>query len=227
MRIAAYGAALLVCSAICATIIYAPQSRSALVLGLMIFGGAGVFALDQLVVALRLRRRSFHSRLSGPLGATLTLARVRGVAIRAHWSLPLGLFFFSFGGGLVAAAGVTFLVLIHELGHAAVVVRLGYRVRALTFHAFGGECGWDGMATEREEAKIALAGPVAQLVVLGLALLAPRLPRDIRDVLVERNALLIALNLLPIGSLDGATAIRLLRMSPRRARRRPRDEYLN
>ena len=51
MRIAAYGAALLVCSAICATIIYAPQSRSALVLGLMIFGGAGVFALDQLVVA--------------------------------------------------------------------------------------------------------------------------------------------------------------------------------
>jgi len=72
-----------------------------------------------------------------------------------------------------------------------------------------------------------LAGPLAQLVVLGLALLAPRLPRDVRDVLVDRNALLIAFNLLPIGPLDGATAIRLLRMRPRRPRRRPRDEYLN
>jgi len=227
MKIAAYGAALLVCSAICATIIYAPESRTGLVLGLMIFGGGGLFALDQFVAGLRLQRRSFLSRLSGPLGATLTLARVRGVAIRAHWSLPLGLFFFSFGGGLVAAAGVTLLVMIHELGHAAVVVRLGYRVRALTFHAFGGECGWDGTATRREEAEIALAGPLAQLVVLGLALLAPRLPRDVRDVLVDRNALLIAFNLLPIGPLDGATAIRLLRMRPRRPRRRPRDEYLN
>ncbi len=227
MKIAAYGGAFLVCSAICATIIYAPQSRTALVLGLMIFGGGGVFALDQLVVALRLERGSFLSRWSGPLGATLTLARVRGVAIRAHWSLPLGLFFFSFGGGLVTAAGVTLLVLIHELGHAAIVVRLGYRVRALTFHAFGGECHWDGTATEREQAEIALAGPLAQLVVLGLALLAPRLPRDIGNVLVDRNALLIALNLLPIGPLDGATAIRLLRMRSRRTRRRPRDEYLN
>jgi len=227
MKIAAYGAALLVCSAICATIIYAPESRTGLVLGVMIFGGGGLFALDQVVIGLCLRRRSFLSRLSGLLGATLTLARVRGVAIRAHWSLPLGLFFFSFGGGLVAAAGVTLLVMIHELGHAAVVVRLGYRVRALTFHAFGGECGWDGTATGREEAEIALAGPLAQLVVLGLALLAPRLPRDVRDVLVDRNALLIAFNLLPIGPLDGATAIRLLRMRPRRPRRRPRDEYLN
>ena len=227
MKIAAYGAAFLVCSGICATIIYAPQSRTALVLGLMIFGGGGLFALDQFVAGLRLQRRSFLSRLSGPLGATLTLARVRGVAIRAHWSLPLGLFFFSFGGGLVAAAGVMLLVLIHELGHAVVVVRLGYRVRALTLHAFGGECDWEGTPTEREEAEIALAGPFAQLVVLGLALVAPRLPWDIRDVLVGRNALLIALNLLPIGPFDGATAIGLLRMRPRRTRRRPRDDYLN
>jgi Zn-dependent protease len=99
-------------------------------------------------------------------------------------------------------------------------------VRALTLHAFGGECDWEGTATEREEAEIALAGPLAQLVVLGLALVAPRLPLDIRDVLVDRNALLIAVNLLPIGPFDGATAIRLLRMRPRRSRRRPRDESL-
>jgi len=224
MKIAAYGAAFLVCSGICATIIYAPQSRTALVLGLMIFGGGALFALDQFVFGLRLRRRSFLGRF---LGATLTLTRVRGVAIRAHWSLPLGLFFFSFGRGLVAVAGAMLLVLIHELGHAAVVVRLGYRVRALMFHAFGGECEWDGTATEREVAEIALAGPLAQLVVLGLALLAPRLPRDLRDILVDQNALLIALNLLPIGPLDGATAIRLLWMRPRRTGRRPRDEYLN
>jgi len=53
MRIAAYGAALLVCSAICATIIYAPQSRSALVLGLMIIGVTWFNRLNLIPLGLR------------------------------------------------------------------------------------------------------------------------------------------------------------------------------
>ncbi len=229
-KTAVYGAAFLLCSAICVVIIYAPASKSDLVLGLVIFGSAGLFAFDQLVVALRPRSRSLLSRLSGRLGATFTVVRIRGIAIRVHWSWPLGLLLFSLGGGIVAVVGIALLVLIHELGHAAVAIRLGHRVRALTFHAFGGECEWEGTATEREEAQIALAGPLAQLVVLGLALLAPRLPANIRDVLVQRNALLIVLNLLPVRPLDGATAIRLLGLrlrQRRRTRRRSPDRYLN
>jgi len=82
MKIAAYGGAFLVCSAICATIIYAPQSRTALVLGLMIFGGGGSVRARSTRGRAPSREGFVPQPLVGPLGATLTLARVRGVAIR-------------------------------------------------------------------------------------------------------------------------------------------------
>lgn len=76
-----------------------------------------------------------------PASGYFTLGRVRGAPVRFHWSAPLGAFAFT-GFQLSPAlwAGWLLLVVIHELGHAALVRRFGHQVVAVRVHAFGGDC---------------------------------------------------------------------------------------
>ena len=66
---------------------------------------------------------------------TLRIASYRGAPILLHWSLALGLL--AFGGfGWVPGfwVGFTVLILLHELGHAYLVRRMGYPVQAVVVH---------------------------------------------------------------------------------------------
>jgi Zn-dependent protease len=141
---------------------------------------------------------------------------LRGIPIRFHWSVLLGAFLFS-GFRFAPAFWLSFpvLVLVHELGHAWVIRRLGHRALAVEVTGFGGTCHWDPrFASRLHHALVAWGGVGAQVVLLLAAVTylfvtgGPRLPweAEVLHVFTTTNVMLIALNLLPIAPLDGARA---------------------
>lgn len=149
----------------------------------------------------------------------LTIARFRGVPVRLHWSTALGALFFG-GMRFVPAFWLAFVVLVvvHELGHAVVVQRLGHRALAVDVTGFGGLCHWDPRrATALDHYLVAWGGVFAQFLLLLLTLTytlilgAPTSAAEAQIVsaFTTTNLWVIALNLLPISPLDGAQAWRL------------------
>lgn len=163
----------------------------------------------------------------------LTLGRIAGVPVRAHWSVPIGAVVFSrFSWAPGFWVGFVLLVLIHELGHAAVVKACRASVIEVNLHALGGECRYVGGVSALQNALISWGGVLGQLVVLIVALVLryavtspPLFVRELLSVWIDSNLMLMAINLVPIAPLDGATAWKLpglLREWWRRRRQRSR-----
>lgn len=145
----------------------------------------------------------------------LTVARVRGIPVRFHWTTPLCAII---AGRLefVPAlwAGYILLVLLHEIGHAAVVRYYGHEVESIDVHGFGGLCRWSGSATPIERAAIAWGGVWAQMVIFvaahavnlawGPAASGP--VGQLFHVATTVNLWVMAINLVPLPPLDGAEA---------------------
>lgn len=141
----------------------------------------------------------------------LTLARFRGAPIRLHWSLALGVLFvsglhFDPGGWL----GYVLVILLHELGHAALAKRYRMQVLEVMLHGMGGHCRYAGLPSPWERSVIASGGILAQLVVLAVALplsyflVEGPMTAGLFHALVRTNVLLMVVNLIPIAPLDGA-----------------------
>ncbi len=145
----------------------------------------------------------------------LQIARIRGAPVRLHWSVALGAVFFT-GLHFEPAAWFAFLalVLIHELGHAAVVFSCRLGVAGIDVLAFGGVCRWSGESTPLQRAVIAWGGVLAQLalcavtwgVVVATGPPTSRFGAEVASVFTETNLWMVMLNLLPIPPLDGGTA---------------------
>jgi stage IV sporulation protein FB len=153
----------------------------------------------------------------------LHLGHIRGAAIRVHWSLPLGMWMFSrFEFRPWAWLFIALLVLIHELGHAAVVWASGRKVIAIDLLPIGGLCHWDGgHVSNWQRAAIAFGGVWAQLIVLVVAWLV-RATVGVPDALwayeamgvfISTNLFMMAFNLMPIPPLDGATCWKFVPLS--------------
>ncbi|MDQ3035773.1 MAG: hypothetical protein M3Y87_25445 [Myxococcota bacterium] len=164
-------------------------------------------------------------------GGTLVISRGRGaVPIRLHWSLAIAMALagrFTLGG----AVGIFVVILVHELGHAALVRARGLRAIGIEMHWMGGECRYDGSgASPLDVSIVAWGGVAAQAVLLAIAWPLARILEptgvlgDLAYALVVPNFVIMALNLLPIGPLDGARAWALLPMLGRRAGRRRLEE---
>jgi Zn-dependent protease len=115
----------------------------------------------------------------------VTLLKLRGIPIRAHWTLALGLPFFAwimaseyFGTtsegwawGAALAVALFVSVTLHELAHSLVALRLGTSIREIILLPIGGA---SVMTTPPREPKseflIAGVGPLASLA-LGVVLL--------------------------------------------------------
>jgi hypothetical protein len=142
----------------------------------------------------------------------LQLGPLGGVAVRLHWTLPLGAFALS--GARVDPLlwlSVLGLISIHELGHLAVVKAVGAQPVTIDLMGYGGACRWNGSPSAIGRAAIAWGGIAAQLVLLALiqlcvAIAPDLLPARIIWVGTIASSWLIALNLLPIAPLDGAEA---------------------
>jgi Zn-dependent protease/CBS domain-containing protein len=107
-------------------------------------------------------------------------------------------------------------VLAHELSHALVARRLGLKVEGITLFIFGGATTIEADSnTPREEALIAIAGPVTSLVLgavfvgMGLAVEHPQLGA-LAGWLGFVNLALGAFNLIPGFPMDGGRVLRAL-----------------
>ncbi|WP_086728772.1 site-2 protease family protein [Streptomyces carpinensis] len=163
---------------------------------------------------------------------SIRLGSIRGLAIRAHWSVPLVLLFFAYSlavwtlpgyaPGLAAAvyavAGVVGALLllaslvVHEAAHALMAGRAGISVRDVTLWALGGLTRMDRPTTARTAFSVAVSGPVASLLLGGISLGAAagvettlrwRVPVAVLAWLGGTNLLLGVFNLLPAAPLDG------------------------
>jgi Zn-dependent protease/CBS domain-containing protein len=107
-------------------------------------------------------------------------------------------------------------VLAHELSHAIVARRLGLKVGGITLFIFGGATTIEtDSASARDEALIALAGPLTSLVIGGLLLVAGALiPQAQVQALVGWlgviNVALGGFNLVPGYPMDGGRVLRAI-----------------
>jgi Zn-dependent protease len=150
----------------------------------------------------------------------LQVARIKGVGIRVHWTTPIGLFVFGgFGFAPIVWAGLLFIILVHEAGHAVLARALGLWPRTIDVHGAGGRCIYEGRPSDVQRSVIAWGGVLAQALVFVVArrvgeLFAevggPRFELTI-SLLTFANAVFLVVNLLPIPGLDGAAAWPLFR----------------
>lgn len=146
------------------------------------------------------------------------LGQLRGAELRLHWSLPVGAVVF---GSLrfepVLWLAFLAVIVLHELGHAALISALGLELSGVDVTGFGGHCRFRGNADGLDHALIAWGGLVAQGVLLLCTLLVTAVfghATSHAGALVEHafvaiNLWVIGLNLLPFAPLDGARAWRL------------------
>jgi Zn-dependent protease len=148
----------------------------------------------------------------------LQLGRFRGVPIRAHVLLPLGALFFSgFRYEPGAWLGFVLVILLHEIGHALLIMRYGLGISSIDLHAYGGATRWSGRATDRQRSVVAWGGVLAQAALFGattafVGVAGPpgtEFGAELVYVFTTTNLWLMALNLLPFPPLDGAQAWKL------------------
>jgi Zn-dependent protease/predicted transcriptional regulator len=129
-----------------------------------------------------------------------------GLAPQAYWAMAAG-----------GAAGLFASIIFHEMAHALVARRFGIAIRGITLFIFGGVAEMDGEpASARGELLMALAGPLASLLLAGamLALTAAigGAERGAVDgvtwYLAIINGVLALFNLIPAFPLDGGRVLR-------------------
>lgn len=115
--------------------------------------------------------------------------------------------------GVASALLLLLSVLVHEGAHAVVAARLGHRVDRIVADVWGGHTVYDG-GTSRpgSSAAIAVSGPLANLVVAGVAYVARGWVGDgtanlLVSYLLLGNLLLGVVNLLPGLPLDGGFVV--------------------
>ncbi|QQE77002.1 site-2 protease family protein [Alicyclobacillus sp. SO9] len=153
--------------------------------------------------------RVLQNRLSLKLGV---LGKVR-----LH-PLLLGLVALAVGVGLWKSVVVLFLlVMLHELGHAAVAEYLGYEVEEVSLLPFGGvakmSLGNIGFMP-RHEAFIAIAGPVVNFLLIFVSYilwLTHFWSHSFFLTVVHMNLWIALFNLLPAMPLDGGRILRAAR----------------
>ncbi len=154
---------------------------------------------------------------------SLTLGKVTGIPIRAHWTIVVIAVLFGFYlaqplGWL--AAGIAMLaffvsILLHELAHALAARRYGVGTESIDLWALGGVARLDREApTPRAEGVIAAAGPLASLLIGVPAFFAGWMMASYAVFWIGFiNILLGLFNLLPGAPLDGGRILRAVRWS--------------
>ncbi|MFO1490605.1 MAG: site-2 protease family protein, partial [Kiritimatiellia bacterium] len=155
-----------------------------------------------------------------------TLARIKDIDVRMHWSLPVLMLLQLWNtDGLTEAfqvallfAGLLLGVTLHELGHCVVARRKGLEVRDILLTPIGGIAFVAGpVHSPRDEMQIAIAGPLVSfaLALPGALLFAGLLFVGFPEAatlpliaLLIPNLSLGVFNLLPAFPMDGGRVLR-------------------
>jgi Zn-dependent protease len=119
---------------------------------------------------------------------------------------------------LLFVASYLAIIVVHELGHACVAHRLGYRVDSIAVTAWHGWCECEAPHSEWDEVLIAWAGVGAQLLMAfpALALMVMLGDRNwgawtpVIVILGYLNSVIAVVNLIPGDHSDGTTAWRII-----------------
>jgi len=171
-------------------------------------------------------------------GSRLTLFKLLGIEIRLDaswlllailitWTLAVGFFPGSYPDlepmthwlmGAVAAAGLFASIVLHELAHATVARRDGLGIDGITLFVFGGVAEMKAEpASPMKEFRMAIAGPIASLVIAGgcylVALAGSAVGAALPFVgvfayLAFINTILAVFNMVPAFPLDGGRVLR-------------------
>ncbi len=169
------------------------------------------------------------------LRGTLTIGRIRGIAIQVHWSwlLILSMLTWSLSQGLFAAeldvsptvrwvagaaTALAFFasVMLHELAHSFVAQYYGMKVPSITLFIFGGVSSIaEEMRSAGQEFRVAIAGPLTSwalaLLCAAAALVVPGVALGtVLSYLALINAVVGTFNLLPGYPLDGGRVFRAI-----------------
>lgn len=152
---------------------------------------------------------------------SLSLGRIAGIPVRAHWSVALIALLFGvnlasiFGlvPGLVAMVLFLLSILAHEFGHAFTARRFGVNTESIDLWALGGVARLDRESpTPKADGLIAVAGPATSLVIgvvsFGLGYLAGS---SVLAWIGVINGFLAVFNMLPGAPLDGGRVLRAVR----------------
>ncbi len=172
------------------------------------------------------------------MGGSFRIGRAAGIDVKVHWTFFLLLLFFAYlgytGAGGVLGALITsgvilalfVCVLLHEFGHSLVAQRLGIEVPDITLLPIGGLARLKNLPERPiDEVKIAVAGPLVNVVLAPLFFIAALLlgadllrPANILEevgsfgqVLVYMgfiNVALVIFNMLPAFPMDGGRVLR-------------------
>lgn len=143
----------------------------------------------------------------------MTICRLFGVRIilNVYFLVLLGLL--SAVGLLWQAAIIFGIVFLHEMAHVGAARLYGLGVAEVELLPFGGVARIQELleVDPPVEAKVALSGPAANAVLIGVALLASPLqlvPAEIHALFVQANAVIGGFNLIPALPLDGGRVYR-------------------
>jgi stage IV sporulation protein FB len=138
----------------------------------------------------------------------------KGMKIRIHPLFLLLLLAGIFTGMLDELLLWFALVMVHELGHVFAANAYGYKIKEMEILPFGGvaklehgRMGWN----PRHEAVIALAGPLFNFLMIGLAVFCIHvgfLSEGFSSSIIKGNLILAFFNLLPAFPLDGGRILR-------------------
>jgi len=111
-------------------------------------------------------------------------------------------------GYFIELATLFGIVFIHELGHIAAAKGLGWRIKEVQFLPFGGvaEVEEQGTVSAWEEIFVAIAGPIQNFVMIGLAFVMQYFgiwDNEWGAYFIQANVIIGLFNLIPIFPLDG------------------------
>jgi Zn-dependent protease len=167
---------------------------------------------------------------------SLLLGKPFGIRLAVHWSFSLliaWILFVSFRQGLammqifwyvIFVFSLFFCVVLHELGHSLVAIKLGGQVQSITLLPIGGMANISHMPDKpKEEFLIAAAGPLVNVAIAGVLWIylfflhpVPFRELDYRFISLENfpamlmaaNLFIVAFNLIPAFPMDGGRLFR-------------------
>ncbi|MEA1961093.1 MAG: M50 family metallopeptidase [Bacillota bacterium] len=145
----------------------------------------------------------------------MTIARIAGIRIRIHFVVLLLCLGYIYLGLAAEIMLILSSVLLHELAHAIIALRLGLRISEIELLPFGGQAkveDFTGIDPDRE-IYVAIAGPVMSLVLAGMFYLfyyQSNYMNELTQLFITINLLLGVFNLLPALPLDGGRILRAL-----------------